>query len=82
MKIVYKDARCTLIKFDEKPFDLRKQGWLGDEAEARIFKADLGAVEIRIFKDNGESYVLNPDSKDIMVRMKASKLLEFAEKAE
>lgn len=78
MKLIYKDDKCVLIKFDEKAEALRQQGWLGDEAEARIFYPEHGTREVRIFKDNGESYVLKEDSNDPMIRMKISKLLKFA----
>lgn len=81
MKLIYADKKCVLVKFDEKPSELRKQGWLGDELEARVFTIDYATTEIRIFKDNGESYVLNADSKDPMVRYKVKLIMDFVEQA-
>ena len=80
MKVTYKADDCILIDFTENSLELRKQGWLGDEEQARLYKAD-GILEIRVFKRNGESYVLSEDSKDQMVRMKARKLKDVAKNA-
>jgi hypothetical protein len=79
MKVTFRNEQCIIIKFDEKRNELRQNGWLGDEDEARIFKVGMNR-EIRIFKTNGESYVLSEDSKDAMVKMKANKLIEFVNK--
>ena len=77
MRITYKDERCIIIDFTESKGLLRRLGWLGDEEQARLFKVD-DKLEIRIFKNNGESYSLNEDSKDPMVKMKIKSLLDFA----
>lgn len=78
MKVSFRSEKCTIIKFDESQAELRRNGWLGDESEARIFKPNACSQEIRIFKDNGESYVLREDCYDPMVRMKIDKIIEFA----
>lgn len=80
MKLIYKDDKCTLIAFDESVRELRKQGWLGDEIEARIFypNGKRGDREIRVFKRNGESYVLKEHANDEMIDMKIRKIIAFA----
>ena len=81
MKVTYKDDKCIMIVFNEDHQTLRRNGWLGDESEARIFKPNSIDREIRIFKNNGESYILNETSSDEMVRMKIRKILELADNA-
>ena len=84
MELVYKDDHCTIIKFNESVSVLRQQGWLGDECEARVFypgeSHNPDRREIRIFKENGESYVLKRGT-DAMVDMKIEKIMKFANNA-
>lgn len=84
MKLKFKDEHCVIIEFDESKEVLRQQGWLGDEVEARIFnptgnwRTNHLSNEIRIFKSNGESYVLSKESEDRMIKMKLNKIFTFA----
>lgn len=85
MSVMYKEEKCTMIKFHDSQDVLRAEGWLGDEDLARIYypcgRNDVASREIRIFKSNNESYVLKPDSNDKMVMMKIRKILEVADNA-
>lgn len=84
MKLKFKNEHCVIIEFDESKEALRQQGWLGDEVEARIFnpignwQTNYLNNEVRIFKSNGESYVLSKESEDRMIKMKLNKIFTFA----
>ena len=76
MKEVLRTSTCTLIKFDETKEQLIQFGWLGEEDVARIYRIGEN-TEIRIFKKDGQSYMLDQRSKDFMVQAKIKKLLNF-----
>ena len=85
MVVTYKSDRCAMIKVIEPQEELRQLGWMGDEKEIRVFyptgKLDANVREIRVFKANGESYVLKESSNDEMVNMKVRIILNIIKNA-
>lgn len=85
MIVTYKSDRCVMIKVIESQEELRQHGWMGDEKEIRVFypsgKPDANNREIRVFKANGESYVLKDASNDEMVNMKIRIILNVIKNA-
>lgn len=80
MKVKKQTENSVLITFDESVDKMIADGWVGDEKSARVFWLgnNVAPSEIRVYKNNGESYVLPRNSKDEMTSYKYDVLLRFA----
>lgn len=75
--LVSETARSIILEFEGTKDQLIEHGWLGNETIARVFIQGSN-VEIRVFKDDGESYVLSDKSTDFMVRRKYETIKQIA----
>ena len=81
MKAIKVTGNAVIIEFDETKEKLIEEGWLGDEDIARVFTEVPGIDEVRIFKKDGQSYVISEYSNDFMSKRKALMLKRIADDA-